>query len=149
MNQQRSISGRPIYGPSLMLRGLTNSQINTGHAFLVYMTFKIKYNRNNRFLEEEKKIPTICQVVDSVDETDDEVNVVEYDCIGNLTEYENEELMNSNSKLNSLEEDNSDNSGVLENSNFNDLAKETDIDNLETKEKPTYTLDKYFKSLIN
>ena len=146
MNQERNICGRPVYGPSLMLRGLTNSQINTGHAFLIYMTFKIQYDRNLRTLEEEKKIPTICEVVDSVDETDNDVNVVQYSCIGNLTKYENEELGKNNPKLNNIEEDNTDNEGVMGNSNLNQLAEETDIENLETKTEPTYNLASFLKT---
>ena len=57
MNQQRIINGRQVYGPALMMRGLTNSQINSGHAFLVYLVFQIKYARRNRNrnLAEEKK----------------------------------------------------------------------------------------------
>ena len=34
----------------------------------------------------------MCQIIDSVDETEDELNFVEYECIGNLTEDENEEM---------------------------------------------------------
>ena len=134
MNQQRVISGRPIYGPSLMMRGFTTSQINTGHAFLIYMTFKIKYSRNYRNLEEEKKIPTICQILDSVDESEDDVNMIEYDCIGNLTEEENDELKDY--KLNNIEESNNEeNSKVIGTSNLQEIIKETNLENIETKNK--------------
>jgi hypothetical protein len=146
MNQQRTINGRPIYGPTLMLRGLTSSQINTGHAFLIYMIFKIQYTRNNRYLEEEKKVPTICEIIDSVDETDDELNIVEYDCIGNLTEDENNEL--TNYKLNNLGEDQDNNNGVLSNSNLKEVIENTNIENLDKITKPAYTLNNLLKTCI-
>ena len=90
MNQRRIINGRQVYGPAIMMRGYTNSQINSGHAFLVYLVFELRNTTmdGNINLAEEKIVPTICQVVDSVDESEDELNIVEYDCIGNLTEEE-------------------------------------------------------------
>ena len=138
-----------IYGPALMMRGLTNSQINSGHAFLVYLVFQIKYARRNRNrnLAEEKKIPTICQVVDSVDESEDELNFVEYDCIGNLTEDENEEL-NEDYQVNSIEENSADNNGTLSESNLNNLAQNIDFISLEKKEVPSFTLSNIIKSSI-
>ena len=145
MNQEQKINGRDVYGPSLMLRGLTNSQINTGHAFLIYMVFKIQYTRNNRVLEEEKKYPTICQILDSVDETDDEVNMAEFSCIVNGTEDDIDEL--SKSKLSNIEEETNGNSGVLGNSNLNELVAETDIENLDKKDKPSYTLSNFLKTV--
>ena len=42
MNSNKVINGKTLYGPSLMLRGITNSQINSRHAFLIYLTFKLK-----------------------------------------------------------------------------------------------------------
>ena len=42
MNSQKEINGKTIKGPKLNLRGITNSQINTGHAFIIYLIFKIK-----------------------------------------------------------------------------------------------------------
>ena len=117
-----------LYGPAIMMRGYTNSQINSGHAFLVYLVFQIKYVRRNRNrnLAEEKKIPTICQVVDSVDESEDELNFVEYDCIGNLTEDENEEL-NEDYQVNSIEENSADNNGTLSESKLKNLAQNIDF----------------------
>ena len=157
MNQQKQINGRDVYGPSLTLRDLTNSQINTGHSFLIYLTFKVLYTDRNRILEEEKKIPTICEIVDSVDESEDEVNVVEYNCIGNLTQDENEELNegledngnddngNANVKITKIEEGDKDNKGILGNSNLNEIASKN-IENLD-KEKPTYSLANYLKTV--
>ena len=151
MNQQRVINGRDVYGPSLIMRGLTNSQINSGHAFLVYLVFQIKYSRRNlnRHLESEKKIPTICQIVDSVDASEDELNFVEYDCIGNLTEEENEEYkLEEEYDINSIEENSEDNNGILSESNLNNLAENTDFETLDKKETPSFTIDKIIKSSI-
>ena len=39
LNQEKLIGGKTIRGPFLSIRGLTSSQINTGHTFLVYLTF--------------------------------------------------------------------------------------------------------------
>ena len=41
------------------------------HAFLVYLTFKIKNGLRN--LEEEKKIPAFCQIDESVEESKNDV----------------------------------------------------------------------------
>ena len=109
------------------------------------MIFKIQYTRNNRVLEEDKKYPTICQILDSVDETDDEANMVEFKCMVNGTEEDNEEL--SKSKLNNIEDEENGNSGVLGNSNLNDLVAETDIENLDKKEKPSYTVANFLKTV--
>ena len=133
LNQQKTINGRRVYGPSLMLRGMTTSQINTRHAFLIYMTFKVLYSTNYRNLEKETRIRTICEVVDSVDESEDEINMVEYECIGNLTEDENEELKSY--KLNTIEESKDENTNVLSNSNLQEVVNITDIDNLVNKNK--------------
>ena len=147
MNQQRVINGREVYGPTLMMRGLTNSQINSGHAFLVYLVFQIKYTRRNRNLEEEKKVPTICQILDSVDESEDELNIVEYDCIGNLTEEENEEL-SEDYQINGIEENAADNNGVLSESNLNLVAKDIDFKTLDKKTEPSFGLRNVLKSSI-
>ena len=37
MNGHKEINGRIIKGPSLVLRGITSSEINTKHAFLIYL----------------------------------------------------------------------------------------------------------------
>ena len=150
MNQQRVINGREVYGPTLMMRGLTNTQINSGHAFLVYLVFQIKYTRRNlnRHLESEKKIPSICIVMDSVDESEDELNIVEYECIGNLTEDENEELkLEEDYEINGIEENSANNYGALSESNLNNLAKSIDFKTLD-KEYPTFTIGDVLKLTI-
>ena len=53
-NQKKIINGRDVYGMALVMRGITQSEINTGHAFLVNLVYDIKYSRNYRFLDEEQ-----------------------------------------------------------------------------------------------
>ena len=78
MNSNKEINGRNYYGPSFIIRGLTNSEINIGHTFLIYITLK-----NIRNLEQEPvKIPGICQIVNSLEKVDENVNIVDYECIG-------------------------------------------------------------------
>ena len=143
MNQHKQIGARRFFGPFLSLRGLTSSQINTGHAFMVLMSFKLHYTRNNRNrnLEEEKSIKTYCQVVESMDETNDETNLVDFDCIGDTEE--NEDL--SHYDLNSIKESEENNSQVFQGSNLDELAEKTDLQNLATKTKSTFELKNFLK----
>ena len=141
MNQNKTINGREIYGLSLLLRGLTNSQINTGHAFLIYLIFQLKNTNNNiRNLEEQIKIPAICEIVDSVDETNDDINIVEYECIGNMSLKEKEKLNLNDYSLSKLEQKEQDNIGIIGKNNFNEIVSKTDFSNLENKKKSTFTL---------
>ena len=98
MNGQKEINGRIIQGPSLKLRGITTSQINSRHAFLVYLTFKLKHSLRN--LQETLRIPAICEINNEIEETNDDVNIVDYDCIGN-------ETVKGNYSLTDIEADNS------------------------------------------
>ena len=87
MNFQKEINERIYEGPSLRLRGITEDQINTGHAFLIYLTFKIKHGL--RYLQEEvnKTIPAICVIdLDYGEELDESLNFVDYECIGDVNE---------------------------------------------------------------
>ena len=89
MNAYKKLSnGRTLFGPMMMI-GITNSQINIGYAFIVYLTFKVMATRNNRVLEEDEKDSAICEVIDSVDETSYDFNIVEYEYIANNTEERN------------------------------------------------------------
>ena len=85
MNSQKVIEGKTIMGPLFSLRGITTDRINTRHAFLIYVTYKIKYGLRN--LEEEIKIDTICQIKEEVEEAINSVNTVDYDCIGNANNH--------------------------------------------------------------
>ena len=90
INGEKEINGRTIRGPFLILRGITSSEINTKHAFLIYLTFKIKYNLRN--LQETINIPAICESENFFEETNNSTNIVDYECIGNETVGDNYEL---------------------------------------------------------
>lgn len=142
-NQQKQIGGRILLGPFLSLRGLTNSQINTGHAFLILLSFVLQNRRNirNRILEEEKNVKTYCQIVESMDYTIDETNMVDFDCIGDTEEGDDF----SDYELNSIKESPENNKGIFENSNLDELAEETDLKNLQYKLKSSYQLKDFVK----
>ena len=108
---------------------------------MVSLTFILQTNDTYRNLEEEIKVPTYCQIVESVDETDDEPNIVDYDCIGNLGENYNL----SEYKLKKIEESSSENEKLLGNSNLDELASETDLENIDKKSKTKYDLNSFFK----
>ena len=119
MNGVKEINNRNVNGPSLNMRGITSSQINSRHAFLIYLTFQIKHGL--RSLQGENgdiRMPAICEIVDSVDETDNDVNMVDYECIGNQT---NDQDL-TNYALGNIEE--ADNPDSLKKSNLNDLVNE-------------------------
>ena len=79
MNGQKKINGQMISGPSLNLRGITSSQINTRHAFLVYLTFKIKYGlRNLQEIPEILNITALCEIQESFEQSKDFANIVDY-----------------------------------------------------------------------
>ena len=141
MNQYKKIGGRVLFGPFLSMRGLTNSQINTGHAFLVLLSFKLHYTRNlrNRNLEEEKTIKTYCQIVESCDETTDEANIADFDCIGDTNE--DEDL--SDYELNGIKESTENNTNLFQESNLDELVEKTDLKNLDKKEKTTFELKNF------
>ena len=147
LNQEKQIGGRMMHGPFISLRGLTNSQINTGHAFLVLLSFKLHYTRNNRNrnLEETKSIKTYCQIVESLDKTDGDPNLADFDCIGDTGEEE--EL--SDYDLDGINEspENNINSAYGE-SNLNILAQNTDLTNLKTKEKTDFELKNFVDLVI-
>ena len=146
MNSQKVINNKFIYGPSLIMRGITSNQINTRHSFLIYLTFKIKHRTRN--LQEETIImPAICEVLEGVDETSDDVNMVEYKCIGNQTN----EVDLSNYKLDDIEEGNNKNS--LKKTNLNELVSEIksglgNLDELENIKESSFNLEDIMKIII-
>ena len=106
------------------------------------MVFKLKISRNNRNLEEEIKLPTICEIIDSVDSSNNEPNIVEYDCIGNATkDYNLDEYYLAN-----IEEGNND--GILVNSNLDEIVSEINLTDLENKEYSSYKLSNFAKTTI-
>ena len=77
-------------------------------------------------------MPAICEILDTVDATEDDVNMVEYECIGNNS---NKEDM-AKYQLDDIQEGNNENS--LKKSNLNDIVSDLKengkLKNLETKE---------------
>lgn len=149
MNGEKMVNNQYLQGPSLRMVGITSSQINTRHAFLIYLTFKIKTAlRNLDTNEETKTIPAICEVVEGVEETSNDVNLVEYECIGNSTEDENWEEY----QLDDIKEGNSEENGnSLKNSNLNDFVKELKEENKFNeieKTQPSFTYEDLIKIVI-
>ena len=130
-----------FYGPSLRLIGITSSQINLRHAFLIYLSFRPKTSMRN-LEEKDIKIPTICEIIEDVEETNNDVNMIEYECIGNYTSNENL----SDYNLFNIEEGNNEN--ILKKSNLNDLASLIDLEKLDEKKDSEFTLDNLVKIII-
>ena len=85
LNSEKEINGKTIKGPKLNLRGETNSQINSGHAFIIYLIFKLKQPliiRNLQGVEDTIRIKAICEITKGVEESQNEKNIVDYECIG-------------------------------------------------------------------
>ena len=93
-------------------------------------------------LEEEKSVKTYCQIVESMDETSGDPNLVDFDCIGDT----NEEEDLSEYDLNAIEESPDDN--IFEGSNVNELAQATDLKNLANKEKSSFELKNYIDLVV-
>ena len=127
MNSEKEINGKTIKGPKLNLRGETNSQINSGHAFIIYLIFKLKQPLNIRNLENEKdtiKIKAICEIKNEVSENKNDTNNVEYECIG-----DSEEKDLSKYTLDDIDTGN-------DSSNLNELKSHKNL--LEIENGPTY-----------
>ena len=138
MNSKKTINDQTYNGPSLILRGITTSQINSRHAFLIYLTFKVKTLRRRNLEEQEIKLPAICQAVNTVEKSSDDVEMIDYECIANKTEEEDL----SNFQLKEIEE--GENDGLLKKSNLNKLAetkKEEDF----IRQEPKFTLEDLLK----
>ena len=99
--------------------------------------------RNNRYLEEDKKIPATCKIKESVNRTSNNINLVEYECLGNTTEEE-DNLTNYN--LNNIEESN--NTGLIEKSNLDEIISNTEVDKLKDKQNSSYTTEDLLKITI-
>ena len=128
---QKKINGKIIEGPSFILRGITCSQIMPRHAFLIYIVFESVSKL--RTLEENLKIPTICETSEELDETNTTINIIDYECIGikNLDE-------NHNYTISKIEEDNTTQSNNIINSNINDIELSK---NIETKKSSDFSLN--------
>ena len=143
LNSKLIVNGQTIYGPSLMIRGISNDQINPGHAFLILLTFSVKYTRN---LEEGEQnlnedtilnVPTLCQAVDNYDETKNEINIVDYQCIGNRTGED--QFKENEVSLKNIEENNTV-SDYLSKTNFEEMVANVDLDIITNKTTSSFTL---------
>ena len=124
LNGQYQRNGQIFYGPSLMLRGITNSQINTRHAFLIYLTFKVKSSLRILENNDDIIIPSICEVKNSVKESLDDINIVDYECISNNSNNTNLDKY----ELDIIEE--GENEGLLKKSNIKELSQNINKENL-------------------
>ena len=141
LNSEKVINGRTIYGPTLWLRGITRQKINSRHAFLINLTFKVNQIKLLRNLEEEEettiaKLETICEINKSIEEgTEDEtIWLIDYECIG----------------------DNKDNLRLIElikieeadpNSNLNILASQKNLSDIFNSDS-VYSLEDFLKTVI-
>ena len=145
MNGVKEVNNKVIQGPTLSMTGITSSQINTRHAFIIYLTFKLKTSL--RYLDEnEITMEAICEIKEGVEQTSNDVNLVEYECVGitNTTE----DL--SNYQLSDIKEAN--NEGSLKQSNLgeivNTMKEKGELANLETKTESTFTIEDLVKIVI-
>jgi len=142
MNGQYKKNYIIFYGPSLIIRGITCSRINTRHAFLIYLTFKVKSsllrNLDSNGKYKEIKIPAICEVINSVEGTSNEVNIIDYECLANNTNNSSFD----DYYLDKIEE--GENEGLLKKSNLYELSKEILLEDMK-KEKAVFTLEDVIK----
>ena len=142
LNGVKEINGRVIEGPSFTLRGITSNTINSRHAFLVYITFKIKHGLRN--LQDEIKMPAICEIEDETEESIDNVNIVDYNCIGNSKiEPDNNNIYT----LARIEEDPA-NENYIHGSNMEEINEIILSTNISKKMKSNYKLQNADNAII-
>ena len=150
LNDNTTLNSHNLTGFSVYLRGISGNQFNTGHAFLIDLTFEILNIRTLRNIEEndaesiEMKIPTFCQIVEHSDEVKYKVNLIDYYCFANRTGED--ELRLDQIKLKKIEvshDDNVQNSEFIEFSNFEDMISELNINELLDKDTSSFTLRKF------
>ena len=141
INGEHQRNGLSLSGIYFMLRGITNYKINTKHAFLIYLTFKV--NSSLRNLENNKEIilPSICEIKNSVKESKDDINIVEYECFSNNTNNINLD----NYHLDEIKE--GENEGLLKKSNINEISKKIRMENM-IRDIPKFKLEDAMKYLI-
>ena len=134
LNNNRTINSKEIFGPVLALRGISNSDISEGHAFLINLTFLVKYTRNleennNQKNPSEIKVPTICILNETKNEKSNSISLVDYYCIGNRTGED--DLNETDVELSKIEGNSNDK--FLENSNFEEMVEKTDLKKVKKK----------------
>ena len=109
-----------------MLRGITDSEINSRHPFLIYMTFKLRSSLRN--LEDTIiTLLAICEITDGVEGTSNDLNIVDYKCVANNSE--NIDLSNYNFE-DIKQPENGENDGLLKNNNINEVLKGKKLEDL-------------------
>ena len=114
----KTIDDKEVNAPTLTMRGITSSQINPLHEFIIYLIFRLSGGARNMEENNEIKIETTCRVKNSGVEGSGSINMVDYECTGNnassvdLTNY----------KLYDIEEGNNEDS--LKKSNLNEVIAE-------------------------
>ena len=111
INSEKEINGKIITRPKINLRGETNSRINKGHAFIIYLIFKLKQPliiRNLQDISDKIRIKAICEIKKGVEENLNDINIIDYECIG-----ENKDIDLNNFILDDIEIDDNDNSNNL------------------------------------
>ena len=141
LNGYNQKNGILYTGPYFRLRGITNSQINSKHAFLIYLSLKIKTTLRNLENDEDIILQSICEIKNGVEESTDDINIVEYECFSNNTNNTNL----TNYELNEIEE--GENEGLLKKSNINELLKNIGLNNM-LNDKPNFQLQDLMKYII-
>ena len=114
----KTIDDKEVNAPTLTMRGITSSQINPLHEFIIYLIFRLSGGARNMEENNEIKIETTCRVKNSGVEGSGSINMVDYECTGNnassvdLTNY----------KIYDIEEGNNEDS--LKKSNLNEVIAE-------------------------
>ena len=114
----KTIDDKEVNAPTLTMRGITSSQINPLHEFIIYLIFRLAGGARNMEENNEIKIETTCRVKNSGVEGSGSINMVDYECTGNnassvdLTNY----------KIYDIEEGNNEDS--LKKSNLNEVIAE-------------------------
>ena len=110
MNGNKEIKGQNINGISFKLRGITSSEINSGHAFTLFLKFTKKYEIGN--LEQQQNMPAICEIENEVQKNNNKINIVDFECITYST-------MDTGYKLSGIID--GDNGNNIKNADFNNI----------------------------
>ena len=107
------------------------------------MTFKVKSSL--RILEDNDEIilPSICEVKNSVKESSDDLNIVDYECISNNSNNTNW----NNYELDIINEGEKENEGLLKKSNIKEISKNITKKNI-IKKKSLYKLKNKIKNSL-
>ena len=146
MEGTKTINGEEISGPLLNMRGITNSKIDSNDTFIINLTFA---KARLRSLEDETiTMEAICQPTQNLDESDNSLNMVDYQCIGK----QDSSIDLSGYVLNNIEEGNNNKNSVLEKSNLNvvvsDIKSSGNLENLGSKTSSSFTTDELNKIVI-